>query len=604
MRCRRQCFGWPIVFLAAAAIGSPLVQPGSRVALYDGGSTEDLSSTAVPQLHAVDTPAPELADGCTFSVDFVPAESDLNGTCLLMEIGALLNGTGLYLVDGVPVFICKISSKAAKQPQSLEDLDFAGDSAVAVSHPFGRLHAGQQYLIAAVLNVGKSRLEFSVSDGSLGDVQQYTLFGMPEPANWAGNKTLSVAVQGTVSDGSPGSRGGLSSQPGIWDQTESKNLIGTVTRAAYWNAVLLSIDCRRALSLKTVDADATVSWISESGRNYTLQCREELSSGSWSNVTDSIHGSNETLSRTNLMKHSSEFFRVISERSPLFTDDFSTGTAWSGGYVQNNRLFLETGTTAMLNGVTVTDFELAVDVRPGNAQTQADILFRMNDAEEGYVLRLDTAEQMARWISSGASENELASLPMKLESGQWVSVRMIVRHENFKLFINEQPLPETPWPKFDGVDSTFTEGRVGLRVSGGAARFQSLEIYEPNGPVSGAMYQNPVQVNCADPVVLLHDGLYYAYCTYAKGTNIVEGIGLYTSPDLITWTDRGYALQAPDSWGDGSFWAPDIVERNGTFYLYYAAETRLCVATADSPLGPFTQSVQQPMEPSTLRIDA
>jgi beta-xylosidase len=58
-----------------------------------------------------------------------------------------------------------------------------------------------------------------------------------------------------------------------------------------------------------------------------------------------------------------------------------------------------------------------------------------------------------------------------------------------------------------------------------------------------------------------------------------------------------------DSWGDRGFWAPDIVEKDGTFYLYYAVEERMCVATADSPAGPFRQQKQAPMEPESIRID-
>ncbi|MDB4654600.1 glycoside hydrolase family 43 protein, partial [Rubripirellula sp.] len=118
-------------------------------------------------------------------------------------------------------------------------------------------------------------------------------------------------------------------------------------------------------------------------------------------------------------------------------------------------------------------------------------------------------------------------------------------------------------------------------------------------------YINPVQAGCADPVVLRHGGMYYAYSTHSPDSpDMVHGIRMHLSKDLVHWEDQGYVLKAKDSWGNSRFWAPDIVERDGKFYLYYAADTRICVATADSPSGPFRQRNQRPMNPESLRIDA
>jgi GH43 family beta-xylosidase len=35
------------------------------------------------------------------------------------------------------------------------------------------------------------------------------------------------------------------------------------------------------------------------------------------------------------------------------------------------------------------------------------------------------------------------------------------------------------------------------------------------------------------------------------------------------------------------YWAPEVAERNGTYFMYYAADMRLRVATATNPAGPF-----------------
>ena len=74
-------------------------------------------------------------------------------------------------------------------------------------------------------------------------------------------------------------------------------------------------------------------------------------------------------------------------------------------------------------------------------------------------------------------------------------------------------------------------------------------------------YQNPV-CRGADPFVLLHNGTYYLY-----STNSPDGFHVFTSTDLGSWEDRGYCLRAEDVMGDRGFWAPEVMEKNGKFYI-------------------------------------
>ncbi|MBC8106346.1 MAG: family 43 glycosylhydrolase [Anaerolineae bacterium] len=107
-------------------------------------------------------------------------------------------------------------------------------------------------------------------------------------------------------------------------------------------------------------------------------------------------------------------------------------------------------------------------------------------------------------------------------------------------------------------------------------------------------YTNPVAENLPDPFVIRANGMYYAYGTNAPG----EGYRVLESPDLIDWTDKGFAFQKTDtSWGRENFWAPCVVEKDGSFYLFYSSmgrvpaghlSHRISVAKASSPLGPFT----------------
>lgn len=115
--------------------------------------------------------------------------------------------------------------------------------------------------------------------------------------------------------------------------------------------------------------------------------------------------------------------------------------------------------------------------------------------------------------------------------------------------------------------------------------------------------EEPVETHVffGDPFILLHNDTYYAYGTYAE-----DGIAVYISQDLLTWEavpGNRLALDKKDSWGDRWFWAPEVYHVDGTFYMYYSADEHICVATSDSPLGPFKQTVKKPMLEGEKCID-
>lgn len=97
-------------------------------------------------------------------------------------------------------------------------------------------------------------------------------------------------------------------------------------------------------------------------------------------------------------------------------------------------------------------------------------------------------------------------------------------------------------------------------------------------------FKNPILDNIADPDVIFHDGLYYLYAT--SGTIGTHGYEVYSSADLVNWEKRGEILRG--AWGiDSHFWAPDIKEKDGKFYMLVTASEHLGLAVSDSPLGPF-----------------
>jgi beta-xylosidase len=120
---------------------------------------------------------------------------------------------------------------------------------------------------------------------------------------------------------------------------------------------------------------------------------------------------------------------------------------------------------------------------------------------------------------------------------------------------------------------------------------------QPNGD------ETSVLVPFGDPFIMLWQGKYYAY-----GTASPDGIAVFVSDDLQNWTVpkgpiNGLALNKSDVWADRWFWAPEVYAVNGKFYMYYSADEHICVATSDSPLGPFRQEVQKPMIESEKCID-
>lgn len=134
-------------------------------------------------------------------------------------------------------------------------------------------------------------------------------------------------------------------------------------------------------------------------------------------------------------------------------------------------------------------------------------------------------------------------------------------------------------------------------------------------------FSNPLNVEFGDPFVLYSKGTYYMYGTGA-GAN--HGFAAYSSKDLVNWKREGqvYFYNNKNGWSDtltswnGAYWAPEVYEVKGKFYLFYSAQWkvnpshevenfRIGVAVADSPVGPFIDMANKPVfDPGYPIIDA
>jgi beta-xylosidase len=144
----------------------------------------------------------------------------------------------------------------------------------------------------------------------------------------------------------------------------------------------------------------------------------------------------------------------------------------------------------------------------------------------------------------------------------------------------------------------------------------SSSCFYPVLDVSNAsVYQNPLAVEFGDPYVLLaSDGHYYMYGT---GAGAVDGFCAYSSTDLVNWKSEGqvYRGNVPGSWAVANFWAPEVYERNGKFYLFFSADWkenptnelenfRIGVAVSDKATGPFKEMSDRPLfDPGYPAID-
>ena len=114
--------------------------------------------------------------------------------------------------------------------------------------------------------------------------------------------------------------------------------------------------------------------------------------------------------------------------------------------------------------------------------------------------------------------------------------------------------------------------------------------------INAQTYTNPViPGDFPDPSVIRVGSDYYATATTGGWS---PHFTVLHSKDLVNWTIIGAVLNEKPSWAKGDFWAPEIVEDKGRFFVYYTARRddgkdkkgTLCVAVAvaEKPEGPYT----------------
>lgn len=110
----------------------------------------------------------------------------------------------------------------------------------------------------------------------------------------------------------------------------------------------------------------------------------------------------------------------------------------------------------------------------------------------------------------------------------------------------------------------------------------------------------------ADPEVACFAGKYWIYPTFSAPYDEQLFFDAFSSPDLVHWTRHPHVLErASVSWARRAMWAPSVVENNGRYYFFFAANDiqnndelgGIGVAVSDRPAGPFQDLLGAPLIP-------
>jgi len=120
--------------------------------------------------------------------------------------------------------------------------------------------------------------------------------------------------------------------------------------------------------------------------------------------------------------------------------------------------------------------------------------------------------------------------------------------------------------------------------------------------------QNPIIQTkyTADPAPMVYKDTVFLYTSHdenesapGRGKFLMKDWLLYTSTDMVNWTDHGAVASLKDfAWGkqDNGAWAPQCIERNGKFYLYCPIHMNgIGVLVSDNPYGPFKDPIGKPL---------
>jgi len=112
-----------------------------------------------------------------------------------------------------------------------------------------------------------------------------------------------------------------------------------------------------------------------------------------------------------------------------------------------------------------------------------------------------------------------------------------------------------------------------------------------NNPIFSGWY--------ADPEIHVFEDRYYVYPTYSAPYEQQTFLEAFSSSDLVHWHREGRVLDFKEiPWSTNrAAWAPSVIYRDGTYFMYFSAGdgAGIGVATSKKPGGPFRDALGKPL---------
>lgn len=230
--------------------------------------------------------------------------------------------------------------------------------------------------------------------------------------------------------------------------------------------------------------------------------------------------------------------------------------------------------------------DFAADIR---CERRMLFYFGMRDAKNGFAAEINRAEETV--VLYAVRDGAFVWLGERHVpvTDDFCRLRARVRDEVVSVWYDCYGASDDLYPLIELAQNGAAAGRFGVLCDGGEAK--NFTVTGAGEAYAGKTFVNPVCYG-ADPDVLYHDGVYYLYIRKVVGD---YPFTVYTSTDMVNWTERGGVYKWQKGWSSKyHFMSPNVFYCDGMFYLLFQAwnndtdkSARLFYASAKSPLGPF-----------------
>ena len=230
--------------------------------------------------------------------------------------------------------------------------------------------------------------------------------------------------------------------------------------------------------------------------------------------------------------------------------------------------------------------DFAADIR---CERRMLFYFGMRDAKNGFAAEVNRAEETV--VLYAVRDGAFVWLGERHVpvTDDFCRLRARVRDEVVSVWYDCYEASDDLYPLIELAQDGAAAGRFGVLCDGGEAK--NFTVTGAGEAYAGKTFVNPVCYG-ADPDVLYHDGVYYLYIRKVVGD---YPFTVYTSTDMVNWTERGGVYKWQKGWSSKyHFMSPNVFYCDGMFYLLFQAwnndtdkSARLFYASAKSPLGPF-----------------